>query len=212
MKYWFIYKLIQSNQGKMMPPPPGGHLPECKVELGLKEFNGWYLGNCDDLLYIDDILEYQPAIITESQAQGFLLLGITQLFAENGNPMNPEYRDLTEEELALQSEAKKMEDMFNLRYDITQAVGDYGNIISDLNRKVSLLERIVFTFILNPTDTKLQETYIPMIQEYFSKLSDSTFKDSIDFEAHPELFNKLKTRDTAYVDVLLAYAYKQMQE
>jgi hypothetical protein len=212
-EYYFIYKLLDNNRyGKFMPPQSKLGIDS---ELGLAVNEPWYLGKCNDIRYLDEILEFDPYLITTDVALGFGLLNVNYVpdidatsYSYNANI---KLRPLNEQELYYKTCAKQLFDKYELRYNITTKIGDTNDLLADINRKVSLLERIVFQYILDPNSNEMVNTYIPLMQDYFYKLITGVYKDSIDFEDHTELFHKLKLRDTEFVNVMIEAMYKQME-
>ena len=59
MKY-FLYKLKQTNVGSILPP-----VDDNRVNLGLCEKDGYYLGRALDEKYINEIPDFVPVIIDD---------------------------------------------------------------------------------------------------------------------------------------------------
>lgn len=186
---YFMFKTLRiKDVGGLMPP-------NVNIKGSLGE---WYYGSVTDKDILWDIREYYPMVINENCFNGLAFHGITQVPNDPADPES-ELRDLTTEELALQTEANKMLKKFNIRSSIESEVGDVYDLLADMSKQISLLEKVTYETIndLFNSGSVTQETinkYTAMVTSNVTNINDTTKKDTTDLEITSDIIDKTATR------------------
>jgi hypothetical protein len=140
----------------------GGIVPsgDVSTDLGLTSKRDWYLGKTSDPTFINKIKEFNPIFIDNTTASGFVFLDTNFVHEDDGFGSFTD-RSLTVYEEELKSSAEKFMNKLQVRADIEAEVGDVYDLISDLSKRLALIERaVVYTMrnILNgdPIPAKYQ--------------------------------------------------------
>lgn len=186
---YFMFKTLRVNTiGGMMPP-------NVNIQGSLGE---WYYGKVTDKNILWNIREYYPMVIDKDCFDGLAFHGITQVLVDPSDPES-EMRDLTTEELALQTEADLMLKKFSIRSSVESEVGDVYDLISDMSKQISLLEKVVYETIndLYTSDTVSQavkDKYSTMVTSNVTNINDDTKNDTTDLEDTGDIIDKTATR------------------
>lgn len=200
--FYFLYKFQNiANIGGVFPKTKDG-----EIELGLGVQDGYYLGKMISHESLNSIKNYFVCFIDDDTADGFKLVGITQIPID---PMNPhtEYRDLTTTELTKQALADKLLLKLKLRSHISLEVGDTDDLIADMSKRTDLIERLllrVFYYTLQdiPIPQAIKDAYLPMVTNYINSVDNQTLRVRADLEDPQEVFNKLAIRTTKIADIV----------
>lgn len=191
---YFIYKASNiANLGGVLPK-----VDDAKFTLGQAYYEGYYLGSTPNPENVSEIKEYFVTFIDDETAEGFKLLGVTQLPVDPAQPES-EMRPLTADETAKQQKAQKLIYKLQLRDKIYANVGDVGDIIADLSKRVDMLERLLMRtmyYILQnqAIPQTLIDNYLPVIQNYITAVDSGTLKLRADLEDPQVVYNKLHER------------------
>jgi len=195
---YFIY--TQNNI-----PLVGGVTPQ-GVEIGLGNYKNIYSGKADDALLLLSISEFNPITTTKDAALGLSLIGVTSM-PVNDLTASTKTRKLTPLELTQQTAATKLVRKLRVRYEIRSQIGDSGDLIADISKRVALLERMVMHYM----DSVLNTTPIPpavlaeykiIIANYIADVKTGVIKDSIDLESKVSLVTKLAKRYTDIANII----------
>jgi len=184
MDYYFLYKPINlSNLGGVFPKTDDNIMT-----LGICEKDGYYLGKTIDPTSINVIVDYFVGFITETEAIGFKLLGLTQIEErDESDPMNFTIRDLTSDELTAQKAAERIMVKYKLRNHLAVKFSDIPDMLADANKKYELLERIfmeigIYLIQGEAVPSTVQSKYLPLFQSYADKLSNDDITIRADIE------------------------------
>ena len=186
---YFMFKTLRVKDiGGMMPP-------NVNIQGSLGE---WYYGKVTDKNILWDIREYYPMVINKDCFDGLDFHGITQVPVDPADPES-EMRDLTTEELALQTEADLMLKKFSIRASVEADVGDTYDLLSDMSKQISLLEKVVYETIndLYTSDVVSQEVkdkYSEMVTSNVTNINDADKNDTTDLESTSGIIDKTATR------------------
>lgn len=140
----------------------GGIVPtgNASTDLGLCSKRDWYLGKTTDVEFINQIREFNPIVIDATTASGFSYIDTSNII-DNDDGDTITYRDLTVYEESLKSAAEKFMNKLQVRAKIESEVGDVYDLLSDLSKRLALIERaVVYTMrnVLNgdPIPAKYQ--------------------------------------------------------
>jgi hypothetical protein len=140
----------------------GGIVPKNNeyTDLGLYNKREWYLGKTSDPTFFNYIREFNPIVVDSTTASGFKYLDSAGVIEDDGFG-NITTREFTTYEESLKTSAEKFMDKLEVRAKIESEVGDVYDLISDLSKRLALIERaLVYTMrnILNgdPIPTKYQ--------------------------------------------------------
>ena len=161
---YFVYKPNYiTTVGGVVPAAPSN---DTTTKLGLAVHRGYYLGKTQDPEFLLKIKEHNPIICSEDVANGFPLIGVSQI---PNNPMGgdpSDTRPLTDEETRVKIIATIFIDKISTRAKVLGLVGNNEDIITDLFKHVYLLDRIVIAL----ADT-LQDSSVPIPAEITTLLS-----------------------------------------
>jgi methionyl-tRNA synthetase len=112
-------------------------------------------------------------------------------------------RELTEEEIANKAKAELFLIKLETRAKITANIGDNNDLIADINKRISILERITYQTLdylysqnelINDIPAELQNAYGSLLNNYVNMISTGDLKDAIDFEDINNVFDKILDR------------------
>ncbi len=186
---YFMFKTLRVNTiGGMMPP-------NVTIQGSLGE---WYYGKVTDKDILWNIREYYPMVIDKDCFDGLAFHGITQVPVD---PFDPEsdMRDLTTEELALQIEADLMLKKFSIRASVESEVGDVYDLISDMSKQISLLEKVVYEtvndlYTSDAVSQTVKDKYSAMVTSNVTNINDDTKNDTTDLEDTSDIIDKTAIR------------------
>jgi hypothetical protein len=143
-------------------------------------------------------------LINEQVSNGLGLLNVTQMPVDDDGF---EMRDLTEQEIEDKAAAQVAIKKLNIRYRVESSVGDIYDIVADVSKRISILERIclkTFAELYNSDNVSqsLKDEYKSLIDGYVSDVSGGDFKDRTDLETTSELFSRLKTKFKDIADIV----------
>ena len=199
---YFLYKAQNiANLGGVLPNPQ----PSDDYQLGITERDRFYLGYVDNPQKIEQIKDYFVCFIDDETAEGFRLLGVTQVPEDPANPESS-MRDLTEEELAKQKKAEKLMTKLKFRNSVESNIGDLPDIVADLCKRLEILERLVFKvcyYLLQDQtigdDVKNQFTSI--VTSYVDAVNNGQLKTRVDLEDLTNLYNRVYERVNAFTQL-----------
>jgi uncharacterized protein YeeX (DUF496 family) len=193
---YFIYKSQNiANIGGVFPKTS-----DDEFKLGLGVFEDYYLGEVTSIDSIVKIKEYFVYFLTDEEAEGFKLLNVNKILIDPSDVESKE-RDLNENELANKALAEKVILKLKLRNKIYNNVGDLEDLISDLSKRLDLLERLVmrtffYTLKGESVPQPILDAYLPMVESYISSVDKELIVTRADLEDPNELFSKLIKRFT----------------
>lgn len=201
----FLYKLNYiTNIGGVTPRT------EEQVDLGLAVVDGLYLGRInaetDATGYLLSIAEHAPVVISAQEAAGFPLVHVTEI--REGNPGEETTRALTAEETAAKNAAIALLAKLGVRTAISINVGDLSDLVSDLSKRLALVDRIVlalFDVVENagemPADIKA------VADKYKADHTAKLITDAIDINGKTLMQNYeiLRDRNNAISNILTSY-------
>jgi hypothetical protein len=212
---YFVYKTNHiTNIGGITPSlPTTGH-------LGISVKRGWFLGVIDssELNWFQTAKEFNINPCSELEAQGFQLLDVTQLPADPSDPLSETMRELTENELALQQVGEAFIAKLELRPRVTAFVGDQDDQMSDLAKRVALLERgllMMYAVLQNESImSAIPEPWHTLLTTAHTDFINGNLKDPIDIrpDGYMNVYNILKERGGVLTDELASYYAKAMGE
>jgi hypothetical protein len=112
-------------------------------------------------------------------------------------------RELTEEEIANKAKAELFLIKLETRAKITANIGDNNDLIADINKRISILERITYqtldylysqSELIDDIPAELQNAYGSLLNNYVNMISTGDLKDAIDFEDINNVFDKILDR------------------
>jgi uncharacterized protein YeeX (DUF496 family) len=112
-------------------------------------------------------------------------------------------RELTEEEIANKAKAELFLIKLETRAKITANIGDNNDLIADINKRISILERITYqtldylysqSELIDVIPAELQNAYGSLLNNYVNMISTGDLKDAIDFEDINNVFDKILDR------------------
>jgi hypothetical protein len=112
-------------------------------------------------------------------------------------------RELTEEEIANKAKAELFLIKLETRAKITANIGDNNDLIADINKRISILERITYqtldylysqSELIDDIPAELQNTYGSLLNNYVNMISTGDLKDAIDLEDINNVFDKILDR------------------
>jgi len=200
---YFLYRSQNiANLGGVLPNPQ----PPEDYQLGITEKDGFYLGYVDDPQKIEQIKDYFVCFIDDDTAEGFRLVGVTQLPED---PTDPEssMRDLTEEELAKQEKAERLLAKLRFRNSVESNIGDIPDIIADLSKRLEIIERLVFKvcyYLLQDQsiDQSVKDQFLSIVTSYVDAVDNGTLKTRVDLEDLNELYNRVYERVNTLTNLL----------
>jgi len=206
---YFVYKTNHiTNIGGITPAQPTtGH-------LGISMKRGWFLGVIDssELNWFQTAKEFNINPCSELEAQGFQLLDVTQLPVDPANQIDPSsMRELTTEELTLQQVGEAFIAKLQLRPRVAAFVGDQDDQMSDLAKRVALLERGVLMMyaVLQSEEvmSAIPEPWHTVLTTAHADFVAGTLKDPIDIrpDGYMSVYNILKERGNTLTNELAAY-------
>jgi len=201
---YFIYKLNNiTGVGGITPPQP------VSGDLGLAAFNDWYLGRVDDtnLNYFNKASEFKITPCTNEEANGFYLLGVTQVFSEPGNPESA-LRDLTTEETTLKTIAQALIAKMSLRPNVSNGVGDIDDQMADIAKRIALLERcFIHLYNKEVNNVTIPEPWATIMATFLTDLITQAIKDPIDIrsDGYLAIYNSLKEKSNDLTTIMQSY-------
>lgn len=183
-------------------PGVGGVTPQ-GVRIGIAAHKNIKAGCCSDPLDLLSISEFSPIIVTEDEAMGLNLVGLTEI----NDVMGGDIRPLNDVELARQAAAEKLVKKLRARFRINAEVGDAQDLLADVAKRLAMLERMVMLMAheqLNGVaiDQATKDLFMALVKNYVDGISADTLKDRIDLEDTAELFNRLGARATAIAGII----------
>jgi hypothetical protein len=112
-------------------------------------------------------------------------------------------RELTEEEIANKAKAELFLIKLETRAKITANIGDNNDLIADINKRISILERITYqtldylysqSELIDDIPAELQNAYGSLLNNYVNMISTGDLKDAIDLEDINNVFDKILDR------------------
>lgn len=141
---YFVYKANRiTGIGGVVPKAPAS------TDLGLGSKREWYLGRTTDPSVFNYIREYNPIVISPTTASGFRFIDVDQVSEDGGPGVGVTTRDLTTYEESLKTAAEKFMDKLEVRAEIESEVGDIYDLVSDLSKRLALIERAVVYMMRN---------------------------------------------------------------
>lgn len=205
---YFVYKTNHiTNIGGITPPlPHTGH-------LGLAVQNGWFLGVIDhtELDWFQKAKEFNINPCTEEEANGFKLVGVTQIRLEDHTT-----RELTEEELVLQKIGEAFLAKLELRPRVAAMVGDQDDQMSDLAKRIALLERCIFMMYnamkTASTPITIPEPWSTLLDTAYTDFTTQNLKDPVDVrpDGYINVYEILKARGNILTEQLITYYQQAM--
>jgi hypothetical protein len=196
MNTYFLYRNNNiANFGPVIPAYQAG------VTLNLYHHDGLTLGSMDDELapknYLDHIREYSPVVVSEQVAKGYPLIGITQLLeSQDENGENKVFRDLTAEEAAAQKAAEEILAKLGMRSQIELVVGDQADLLSDLGKRLAILDRIVLSLVdVVENAGEMSPEIKAVADQYKADHAAKLITDTIDINGKTLMENYLALRD-----------------
>lgn len=193
---YLMFKTLRVKDiGGMMPP-------NVNIRGSLGE---WYYGKITDKDILWDIREYYPMVIDEDTYNGLQYHGITQV-AEDSTSGEIVMRDLNEEELALQVIADKTLKKLNIRASVESEVGDIYDLIADMSKQISLLEKVVYEsindlFTSDVVSQSVKDKYSSMVSSNVTNINDVNKKDTSDLETASNIISKTATRKNTIYNI-----------
>lgn len=202
---YFVYKTNHvTNIGGITPAlPKTGH-------LGLALKRGWFLGVIDssELDWFQSAKEFNINPCTELEAQGFMLLDVTQIYTSTPGMPNYTVRELTAEELQLQQLGEAFIAKLKLRPRVAAFVGDQDDQMSDLAKRVALLERCLFMlYAVLQSTSPMPEPWHTLLTTAHADFVAGTLKDPVDIrpDGYMSVYNILKERGNTLTAELATY-------
>lgn len=207
---FFVYKTNHiTNVGGITPAQPNtGH-------LGLSMRRGWFLGVIDssELNWFQTAKEFNINPCSEVEAAGFQLLDVTQLPVDGGSPATDpnNMRSLTEQELLLQRAGEAFMAKLTLRPRVAAFIGDQDDQMSDLAKRVALLERSLFMIyaVLQSESvmSAIPEPWHTLMATAHADFLSGALRDPIDIrpDGYMSVYNILKERGGTLTDELATY-------
>lgn len=211
---YFVYKTnYVTNIGGITPPQP------ITGYLGITVRRGWYLGIIDEteLNWFQTAKEFNINPCTEQEALGFQLLDVTQLPVDTmGGSPEQEMRELTNEEKMLQAIGEAFVAKLELRPRVAAYVGDQDDQMSDLAKRVALLERGVLMMydVLRREEvmSAIPEPWNTVLATAYNDFILGELRDPIDIrpDGYMSVYEILKSRGAILTDELATYYAKAM--
>lgn len=201
----FIFKNTQYRKGLGGTMPPDTHIKSSK--------GYYYLGETADTNF-QDILQWEPMPVSQQVVDGFNLLNVTQVSVNPDDPEDETMRDLNSTELENKHAAEKALKKIETRSQIHGQVGDIYDLVSDLSKRLGLLERITartIDFIYNDSSISseipqaFKDGYGVLLNDYLSYIDGGTLRDRVDIEDNTELFTKLVDRNNTITNIVEDY-------
>ena len=202
---YFIYKPnFIAGIGGVMPPEEHD-----TTKLRIGEIDGWYLGKTEDINLLHRIREFNPIVISQNAFEGFKYYNTTSTIDPNSpDKENPILIPLTTEQLAQKDEFNKVLSKLNIRSKVETQIGDVNDIISDLSKRLVLLERICLSLFNNVTlSTPIPQEHTDLVAQLTSDLQTQLVKDPIDVSSDTlmDIYNKLKERNNILTTIMDEY-------
>lgn len=118
------------------------------TDLGLYNKRDWYLGKTTAPSFINQIREFNPIVVDATTASGFRYLDTDSVVEDDGYGTITS-RSLTTYEETLKAAAEKFMNKLDIRSKIESEVGDVYDLISDLSKRLALIERAVVYVMRN---------------------------------------------------------------
>lgn len=222
-KVYFIYTLnFISGVGGVAP-----ELRDESIETGLSNHNGYFLGSTTDINKLNMMREFSPTIIDADTAAGFMLLetdahytyeptiqdimedieGVPTKVGET-TVNTPVVTPLTEAETTQKAKAQKLITKMGVRVAIEQSVGDTNDLVADLSKRVSMLERALVALFMHEIDgTEIPEPYKTLVRQIHADIASGALVTDTDKSPDNmfQIYNKLKERQVAIADELGNY-------
>jgi hypothetical protein len=182
----------------------GGLMPKGVHIVG--SIGEWYYGSVENAETLWNIREYHPMIIDKETFDGLPLMDLTEMLVDPSNPESGT-RAFTAGEAAAKDAALKLMKKFNIRARIESEVGDVYDLLADLAKRVSLVERPTLVALndLMTTGTIAQTTkdaYAALIGQYVTGVSTGALSDRTDLEVNTELFARMTARYQKIHDIV----------
>ena len=193
---YLMFKTLRVKDiGGMMPP-------NVNIRGSLGE---WYYGKITDKDILWDIREYYPMVVDEDTYNGLQYHGVTQV-AEDSTSGEIVMRDLNEEELALQATADQTLKKLNIRASVESEVGDVYDLIADMSKQISLLEKVVYEslndlFTSDVVSQTIKDKYSSMVTSNVTNINDDDKKDTSDLETESDIISKTATRKNTIYNI-----------
>ncbi len=201
---YFTYKLNNvTNIGGIVPPQPDNG------DLGIYTYGDWYVGRVDttNLDYFQKAKEFNLNPCTESEALGFQYLAVTQVTDSSTG----ELRDLNSDELTLKAAAAGFLAKLALRPRVAAFVGDQDDQLSDMAKRIALLERC-FIMLAHAQMTEadaptIAEPWKTIMETFYTDYTAGNLKDPIDIRSDGPLaiYTTLRDRSNALTEQLRQY-------
>jgi uncharacterized protein YeeX (DUF496 family) len=178
----------------------------------LTENGDYYLGEIDETEFWK-IKIFQPIPVSDEVASGFYLLN-TDTITEESSAGEITTRDLTDEETSNKEAAELFFEKLEIRSQISANVGDNNDLIADINKRISLLERIVYqtldylyssSELVDDIPSDLQDSYGDLLNDYANKVENGEITDCVDLEGVDNIYDKIINRINTTSTICLNY-------
>lgn len=140
------------------------------------------------------IIETYPNIVDNSIIEGFQHLQVPDA-------------DLTSENLTIKNKMREWIYKLNSRYRIEKEVGDTNDLLADVSKRISLIERLVMRmaadyFEIQTLPIEYKNAYTTLISNYLGAFDAGYFLDRTDLEDPGLLFSRLMERTKKIADII----------
>ena len=200
-----IFKNTQYRLGLGGTMPPNVHI---------KGSNGYYYHGETDPENLDNILRWEPLMISQEASDGFKFLDVIKVRKFPDDMDNDELRYLTVAEKVLKKAAEKVLKKLQTRSKISGEVGDVYDLIADLSQRVALVERLAAStanFLYTTSSIKdefsqeYKDLYGALANRYITKVEDGTDKDRIDLDTYSNTVEKLIAKNNKITEIVTEY-------
>jgi hypothetical protein len=152
--------------------------------------------------------------VSEQVARGFGIMNATNRPKYPNDPDNEETRPLTEQELEDQHAALKAMKKIELKAKIQGQVGDIGDLVADLSKRIGLLERITLRtleFLYNSSSIsseipqEYKDGYSTLLNQYVNDIDSGNYRDRVDIEDNSQLYSRLQERYNIITNLVEEY-------
>ena len=201
----FIFKNTTYRKGLGGEMPPNTHIK------GSKGY--YYLGETDDT-NLQNLQKWEPMPVSDQVARGFGIMYATDRPKYPDDPDNEETRPLTTEEQENQHAALKAMKKIELKAKIQGQVGDIGDLVADLSKRMGLLERVTLRtleFLYNSSSISSEipqaykDGYSSLLTQYVSDIDSGNYRDRVDIEDNAQLYTRLQERYNTITDLVEEY-------
>lgn len=184
----------------------GGQLPTNLVHIkGSRGF--YYLGEIE-AANIQEITKWEPMPVPDQVASGWNLIGKTQV-TENDAQENITTRDLTAQEQEDKKVAERALNKITTRSEIQGEVGDIYDLLADLSKRISLIERVTLSslhWVYNSSSISseipqdLIDWYKPFLDQYKNDVVNGDLMDRVDIQDITTMYDNIKNRINTITD------------